>query len=154
DPDAIVSVDSDCRRPLRPGDLARHLPVGAPLVSSPPAHHGLRRGVGKAPPDLVVVRKGSYRMLESFTASALRALEGAQVRARRRGASAVEPHDLLAALADESESRAGVLLADFGLDTPKLLAALGVSVRLAEEEDFGAATGGDPLPQSSTLRAA
>src|SRR5438132_234448 len=45
-------------------------------------------------------------MLESFTPAAQRAIERAQARARQRGGSAVEPTDLLAALGDESESRA------------------------------------------------
>ena len=40
----------------------------------------------------------------------------AHARARRRGGAAVEPTDLLAALVDESESRAATLLAEFGLD--------------------------------------
>ena len=44
--------------------------------------------------------------LESFTASAERALKRADLLAKRQNASVVEPLDLLAALAAESESRA------------------------------------------------
>jgi thiamine-phosphate pyrophosphorylase len=64
-------------------------------------------------------------MMESFTAGASRALDRAQAQARRRGASAVEPIDLLIALLSEAESRAAVLLAEFGLDRAKAHTALG-----------------------------
>lgn len=64
-------------------------------------------------------------MLESFTAGALRALERAERRAQIRGAHLVELIDLLAALAEETESRAAILMAEYGLDPAKLLEQLG-----------------------------
>lgn len=64
-------------------------------------------------------------MLESFTAGALRALDRAQHRARCRGAMLIEPIDLLAALAEEPESRAALLMAEHGLDPEQLLDELG-----------------------------
>lgn len=86
---------------------------------------------------------------DSFTEGALRALDRAQLRASARGAPAVEPMDLLAALADEPESRGAVLLAQFGLDADSLWAALGVPE--AGRHD-------DPppefIPQSQAIRAA
>jgi thiamine-phosphate pyrophosphorylase len=94
-------------------------------------------------------------MLESYTAGALRALERAQARARRRGASAVEPTDLLAALVDEEESRASALLAEFGLDPGRVWGALGTSGLDLSEEQIGAeAEASPPLPQSSGYRTA
>lgn len=90
-------------------------------------------------------------MLESsFTAGALRALERAQARARRRGASAVEPTDLLAALADESESRAATILAEHGLDPDRLWAALGTTASASE----GPGPIHEPLPPSAAFRSA
>jgi thiamine-phosphate pyrophosphorylase len=62
-------------------------------------------------------------MFESLTASAGRTLRRADRLARRRGAAAVEPLDLLASLAAESESRAAELLAEFGVETDQLWAA-------------------------------
>jgi thiamine-phosphate pyrophosphorylase len=90
-------------------------------------------------------------MLESFTPGAQRALERAQVRARQRGASHVEPNDLLAALADEPESRGAVLLAEHGLDHDRLSQALGIVGEASPDE----ATEGDPtpIPQSVSLKA-
>lgn len=64
-------------------------------------------------------------MLESFTAGALRALDRAQMRARRRASASVEPIDLLAALAEEPECRAAILLAEHGIDPDRLLDELG-----------------------------
>ena len=54
-------------------------------------------------------------MLDSLTAGALRAWERSRVRASSRGASQVEPVDLLAALLDEPECRACELLVGQGL---------------------------------------
>ncbi|MGZ3337455.1 MAG: Clp protease N-terminal domain-containing protein, partial [Isosphaeraceae bacterium] len=62
----------------------------------------------------------------SYTPGAQRALDRAQVRARARGGSSVEPVDLLAALVDEAESRAAELMAQFGLDPARVLNALGM----------------------------
>jgi thiamine-phosphate pyrophosphorylase len=61
-------------------------------------------------------------MFESFTAGAERALRRADQLARRRGASGVEPLDLLAALAAESESRAAELLLECGVPRDRLWA--------------------------------
>src|SRR4051794_23124287 len=90
--------------------------------------------------------------MELFTAGALRALERAQVRARDRGASAVEPVDLLAALADEAESRAAELLAEFGFDPVRLWRALGAVETSPTFET--PAPGAAPLPQSPATRTA
>ena len=91
-------------------------------------------------------------MQDSFTAGALRALERAQIRARERGASAVEPTDLLAALADEVESRAAELLSEFGCDPVRLWRMLGAS----EVSPTAAALTSHamPLPQSLKVRSA
>ena len=62
-------------------------------------------------------------MREAFTAGAQRVIDRAHEVARRRGVGAVEPVDLLAALADETESRAAALLAEHGLSPADLLAA-------------------------------
>jgi thiamine-phosphate pyrophosphorylase len=94
-------------------------------------------------------------MLDSLTEGALRALDGAQARARNRGSRVVEPTDLLAALADDSESRAAVLLTRFGLDPLTLSAVL----RVYEEALWGVFPSdaprhdSTPLPQSNDLRA-
>lgn len=64
-------------------------------------------------------------MFESYTAGAVRALDRAEAVARRRGAEAVEPMDLLAALALESESRAAELLAEFGIPEERIREAVG-----------------------------
>jgi hypothetical protein len=45
-------------------------------------------------------------MSDTLTPGAQRAFQRAQARARARGASAVEPLDLMAALVDETENRA------------------------------------------------
>jgi thiamine-phosphate pyrophosphorylase len=65
-------------------------------------------------------------MHDALTAGAQRALDRAQARARARGAGAVEPVDLLAALADEAESRAAELLERFGVPPERVLAAIGL----------------------------
>jgi thiamine-phosphate pyrophosphorylase len=63
-------------------------------------------------------------MLESCTPGAQRALERANWRAQERDSSHIEPKDLLAALVDEPESRAAVLLGEFGLDAKTIFQAL------------------------------
>ena len=74
--------------------------------------------------------------LESLTASAGRALKRANLLAKSQNASVVEPLDLLAALAAESESRACELLVELGLEMDRLWAGLGseISAALAESE--------------------
>ena len=98
---------------------------------------------------------------ESFTASAERALKRADWLARRRGAAVVEPLDLLAALAAESESRAAELLVEFGVEMDRLWAELGpgFSSYLAEFEATGARArlrdagrAPEALPVSAALR--
>jgi thiamine-phosphate pyrophosphorylase len=95
-------------------------------------------------------------MFESFTAGAERALGRAASVARRRGATLVEPLDLLVALSLEAESRAAELLAEFGISTGWLRDALGPGVWADEPDDPpgpGAETGSaDSLPRSSALR--
>ena len=92
-------------------------------------------------------------MLESFTAGAQRALDRARARAILRGAEAVEPNDLLAALVDEAESHSAELLAEFGLAPAQIWAALGTDgLTLSEEE--ASATAAGPLPESPSFRAA
>lgn len=68
-------------------------------------------------------------MRESFTAGALRALERAQFWSRSRAAAGIEPLDLLIALAEDDESRAAGLLAEFGLDAPILREQFGWGAR-------------------------
>ena len=63
--------------------------------------------------------------LESFTASAGRALKRADLLAKHQNAPVVEPLDLLAALAAESESRAAELLVELGVEMDRLWAGLG-----------------------------
>src|SRR5262245_50166382 len=65
-------------------------------------------------------------MSDVFTPAAQRALDRAEARTRARGGSEVEPNDLLAALADEAESRAAELMARFGLAPTHLLELLGL----------------------------
>jgi thiamine-phosphate pyrophosphorylase len=79
-------------------------------------------------------------MSDLYTAGARRALDRAARRARRRGGDHVEPADLLAALADEAESRAAELLARAGLDPDRLFAALGVAALPEDEANAGADT--------------
>lgn len=88
-------------------------------------------------------------MFETFTAGALRVIERAEARARLRGAAAVEPADLVAALVDESESRAASMLAAFGLDPSRLFAALGQP----ESPPEGASEDAPSVPQSAEIRA-
>ncbi len=88
-------------------------------------------------------------MLESCTAGAQRALDRAQTRAQRRGAQAVEPVDLLAALVDEPESRAAELLAGFGLQAERLWSLLGTAELTINREAVDSS-----LPPSDAFRSA
>jgi thiamine-phosphate pyrophosphorylase len=95
-------------------------------------------------------------MFEGYTAGAERALQRADVVARRRGAALVEPLDLLAALALEVESRAAELLAEFGVSTEWIGEALGTSgwedaAELAAGVESGVAPS-EPIPRSAALR--
>ncbi len=90
-------------------------------------------------------------MRESYTAGASRAIQRAEVRARRRGATVVEPVDLLAALADEPESRASTWLTEFGLDPDSLLDSLGFEV--IDPEEIEAEPDEIGLPSSEETRA-
>ena len=97
---------------------------------------------------------------ESFTASAGASHETSRVLAKRRDALVVEPLDLLAALAAESESRAAELLVEFGVEMDRLWARLGPELASvdddrdldAEEPDLGERRRLEPLPVSPTLR--
>jgi thiamine-phosphate pyrophosphorylase len=99
-------------------------------------------------------------MLESYTAGAERTLNRAGRLARRRGASAIEPLDLLASLAAESESRAAELLMEFGVERERLWAELEPDLRALAEFQAGAfdreedsyEPAGALLPFSSGLR--
>jgi thiamine-phosphate pyrophosphorylase len=93
-------------------------------------------------------------MIGSFTAGALRALERAQARARRRGGAAVEPADLLAALVDEAESRAAELLGEHGLGPERVWEALGAEPAGDGPETVAPEAAAPPLPQSAAVRAA
>ena len=94
-------------------------------------------------------------MFEAFTAGAQRALQRAEARARRRSAAAVESTDLLAALVDEEESRAAVLLAELGLDPPRVFATLTTTpLGLTEQELDAVAPGDNPLPYDHDVRIA
>ena len=62
---------------------------------------------------------------ESLTASAGRALQLADLLAKRQNATVVEPLDLLAALAAEPENRAAELLVELGVRMDQLWAGLG-----------------------------
>ncbi len=88
-------------------------------------------------------------MLESMTAGAIRVLDRAMLRAQQRSSTVVEPIDLLAALADESESRAAELLTEHGLEPDRVHSAIGVTEVPDESEPAAFA---DPLPHSSELR--
>jgi thiamine-phosphate pyrophosphorylase len=87
-------------------------------------------------------------MFESYTAGAERALTRAEAVAGRRGATTVEPLDLLAALALEVESRAAELLTEFGVSTARLREAM--DPRAWDEQDDVEAT--EPIPRSAALR--
>lgn len=93
---------------------------------------------------------------DSFTAGALRVIRRAELRARRRDAKHVEPVDLVAALAEETESRASALLIEFGLESAALLLAIGQDS--SEFEDalidrlLSAGEEGGELPHSTDAR--
>ena len=101
-------------------------------------------------------------MFESYTASAGRTLIRADRLARRRGSTAIEPLDLLASLAAESESRAAELLVEFGVERERLWAELDPELHdlLAEfeagdldpDEYSHEPAGARALPFSSGLR--
>ncbi len=95
-------------------------------------------------------------MLESSTAGVQRALNRAEARAHRRGAAAIEPVDLLAALVDESESQAAEILNGFGLDPSIVLASIGAKAWEPSVEDLELAEPLpiDRLPISASLRTA
>jgi len=92
-------------------------------------------------------------MFESFTAGALRALRRAEARARGRSASSVDLIDLMAGLADEPESHASVLLADFGLEPPRLLESLGLAIDPPGDDSTGQEGAAGPMPISPEGRA-
>ena len=87
-------------------------------------------------------------MFESFTAGAERALGRADALAQRRGATLVEPVDLLAALSLEAESRAAELLAEFGVSAGWLRDALGPGIW--DERARGTARTRKPAPDRPT----
>jgi thiamine-phosphate pyrophosphorylase len=100
-------------------------------------------------------------MYDSYTPGAQRALDRAQVRARMRGGFSVEPVDLLAALADDIESRAADLMNCFGLQPERVLSALGVKSEQSSPDPGSGTQVLEPdkpaefdisLPHSATLR--
>lgn len=97
-------------------------------------------------------------MFESFTAGAMRALHRADRVARARGVPAIEPADLLAALAREAESRAALVLEDFGLTLERIAQALDTAFGPEPEETDDQADqtpdGPTALPHSPALRSA
>jgi thiamine-phosphate pyrophosphorylase len=113
-----------------------------------PSHDSIQAGV----------HGGKKVILESLTASAARAMNRADLVARQRRASAVEPLDLLAALAAEAESRAHLLLAEFGVEPERLIGAIGWDELAGLERAIPEAGVGsqsvvlDPLPPSEELR--
>ncbi len=97
-------------------------------------------------------------MMGSTTPGATRALARAGRRARARGGSVIEVFDLLAALADESESRAAEMLIELGLAPARLWSLLGTSGPFEDNLDEGPgqlASGAASLPpMSEELRVA
>lgn len=91
-------------------------------------------------------------MMESLSAGAVRAFQRARVRANLRGASAVEPVDLLAALVDEAESRAAERLAEAELSPARVWEALGTTALEATEETLEVVAE-LRIPESPALRA-
>lgn len=99
-------------------------------------------------------------MRESFTAGAQRVIESAEARARARRGEFVEPHDLLLALIDETESRATLLLESLGVQRDQIrsrVEQLTVAQRVVElasdSQDHLSGSGlAEPLPQSISLR--
>src|SRR6516165_10353468 len=90
-------------------------------------------------------------MYDALTPGAQRAFQRAEARAYARGAAAVEPLDLLAALVDEAENRAAELLASFGLPQDRILHALGHATGL--EPGSESDRGGDPFHQTDEAHA-
>ena len=102
-------------------------------------------------------------MIGSTTPGAARALARAGRRALARGGTAIEAFDLLAALADESESRAAEMLIELGLAPDRLWSLLGTSGPFADdgerpsaesESGLDAAGSSAPPPLSDELRVA
>src|SRR6478735_427909 len=87
-------------------------------------------------------------MIDPFTAGAQRALERSASLARLRGASQIEPIDLLAALMDEGESLAIARLLEFQVDPIAILDRIG----FPEEAESSEAGDSASLPQSPSLR--
>jgi thiamine-phosphate pyrophosphorylase len=91
-------------------------------------------------------------VLELLTAAAQRALARAEWLARRRGSVAVEPIDLLAALAAETGSRASELLTEFGFDASQLWAVLGLeAAEILGWSEPGSGNPDDPSPAAQAL---
>ncbi len=89
-------------------------------------------------------------MFETFTAGALRAIRRAEARARSRSSTSIDLVDLAAALADEPESRASAILAEFGMAPGRLLEALGLDPGPPDDDEAS-----DPaIPMSPGFRAA
>jgi thiamine-phosphate pyrophosphorylase len=87
-------------------------------------------------------------MLPELTPAVTRALEAAERSARIRGASAIEPGDLLHGLLEEEEGRAAVLLERLGLDVANIRASVvQVSITLEIPKD------GTSLPLAAASRA-
>ena len=91
-------------------------------------------------------------MFESFTAGSLRALSRAENRARDRQSPTVELLDLAAGLADEPESRAAALAAEFGLAPEAMLGALGCSPTSPTSESASSGEDWPRLPFSPDTR--
>jgi thiamine-phosphate pyrophosphorylase len=100
-------------------------------------------------------------MFHSFTASAQRVLKRADLLTRRRDGALVEPLDLLAALALESDCQASELLTQFGVETARLWAAMSAPAwkalesagSLGKDELSTDDSTSEPLPHSINLRA-
>jgi thiamine-phosphate pyrophosphorylase len=102
---------------------------------------------------------GGMRVIfESLTASAARAMKRADLVARQRNASLIDPLDLLAALAADEESRAAALLVEFGIEIERLTHGFdGSELASSERSDpEGESESGsaplDLLPASEELR--
>lgn len=92
-------------------------------------------------------------MEETLTPGALRAMDRAAARALARGAEAIEPADLIAALVDEVESRAAELVAEFGLEPVGVREALGVlPLDAAESAPYAPAEPAPGAPRSRSIR--
>lgn len=93
-------------------------------------------------------------MREAYTPAARRSLDQTRARAADRGAELAEPLDLLLALVDEIDGRAGCMLVEHGLEPGRLFETLGArpsgEVSRDEADDEGE---GEFLPTSMDLRA-